>query len=151
MAGATRWGDLLVLSGLAALDVATMRPVADGLGEQADAIFAQLDDLLARGGASRETVLRVECFLADREDFAAWNAAFAAAFGDRPPARTTLVAELPVRGLRLELQALAGCGAPKSALADARGGMPAPPHACHGAPHLASGPRELRGTPCGTN
>jgi 2-iminobutanoate/2-iminopropanoate deaminase len=114
MAGATRWGDVLVLSGLAALDTTTMRPVAASFAEQADAVLAQLDDLLARGGASRDTVLRVECFLADRTDFAAWGAAFTAAFGERPPARTTLIAELPVRGLRLELQVLAGCGSPPS-------------------------------------
>jgi 2-iminobutanoate/2-iminopropanoate deaminase len=109
MAGATRWGELLVLSGLAALDAATLRPVAEGFDEQAQHIFDQLDDLLARGGSARAGVLRVECFLADRADFGAWGRAFAAAFGERPPARTTLIAGLAVPGLRLELQVLAGC------------------------------------------
>jgi 2-iminobutanoate/2-iminopropanoate deaminase len=108
MAGATRWGDLLVLSGLAPLDAATMRPVAEGFEAQARAVLALMDDLLERGGSTRDAVLRVECFLADRADLPAWGRAFADAFGGRPPARTTLVSELVVDGLRLELQVLAG-------------------------------------------
>jgi 2-iminobutanoate/2-iminopropanoate deaminase len=49
-------------------------------------------------------VLRVECWLADPSDFPAWNEAFAATFPPPRPARTTLVAGLPLPGLLVELQ-----------------------------------------------
>lgn len=107
---ATRWGDLLVLSGLAALDVETHQPLAGGADEQAAAIFGLLDEILEHAGAAREDVLRLECFLADRSHFAVWNAAFARAFPSRPPARTTVIASPPVAGLHLELQAIVGVG-----------------------------------------
>jgi 2-iminobutanoate/2-iminopropanoate deaminase len=109
MAGATRWGDLLVLSGLAAIDPVAMAPTAADFAGQARDVLAQLDDLLARGASSRAHVLRVECFLADCADFAPWNLTFSEAFGDHPPARTTLVSGLALPGLRIELQVLAGC------------------------------------------
>jgi enamine deaminase RidA (YjgF/YER057c/UK114 family) len=42
--------------------------------------------------------------LADPSDFSAWNEAFAATFPPPRPARTTLVAGLPLPGLLVELQ-----------------------------------------------
>ena len=59
-----------------------------------------LDDALAvldAAGSGPEHVLRVECWLADRGDFAAWNDGYAAAFPPPRPARTTLIAGLPRR------------------------------------------------------
>lgn len=62
--------------------------------------------LLATAGTGRRDIVRLECFLADRRWFAPWNTRFARHFGDRPPARTTLVCGLPVAGLLIEVQAL---------------------------------------------
>ncbi len=52
-------------------------------------------------------VLRVECFLRRREDFATWNEGFAKAFPEPRPARTTLITELVIPDLLIELQVLA--------------------------------------------
>ncbi|GAB2812110.1 RidA family protein [Actinocorallia aurea] len=75
--------------------------------EQTDAVFAALTRTLDAHGMGLHDLVRVECFLTDPADFPAWNAAFAAAFPDDPPARTTLVTALALPGLRIEIQAVA--------------------------------------------
>lgn len=104
---AVRHGDTIYTSGLAALDPATLRPMSTDFDSQCDDVLAQLDAALATFGADRTGVLKLECFLADRADFAAWHAAFARFFGASPPARTTTVTTLPADGLLIEIQVVA--------------------------------------------
>ncbi|MET9384212.1 RidA family protein [Streptomyces sp. NPDC002928] len=98
---------LVVTAGIAALDPATLRPLHAGFDEQADWVLRRLDAVLAEAGSGRQHLLRVECFLAGRQWFGAWNSCFARHFGASAPARTTLVCELPVEGLLIEIQAVA--------------------------------------------
>ena len=53
-------------------------------------------------------MLRVECFLADPQDFAAWNRIWCDYFAPPRPARTTVVAGFAVPGILIELQVTAG-------------------------------------------
>jgi 2-iminobutanoate/2-iminopropanoate deaminase len=104
MSDATRFGDLLFLSGRAAVDPGTGSVRAPDFDGQLRIV---LDDALAvldEAGSGPEHVLRVECWLADAGDFPAWNAGFAATFPPPRPARTTLIAGLPLPGLLVELQ-----------------------------------------------
>ncbi len=98
---------LVVTAGIAALDPGTLQPLHTGFDEQADWVLRRLDAVLTEAGSGRPGLLRVECFLAGREWFGAWNAAFARHFGASAPARTTLVCGLPVAGLLIEVQAVA--------------------------------------------
>jgi 2-iminobutanoate/2-iminopropanoate deaminase len=101
----TRWRDLLFLSGRAALDPATGDVRATTFGEQLRIVLDDAHRVLAQAGASLGDVLRVECWLTDRAQFAEWNAAFADAFPHPRPARSTfVVAGLPIPGLLVELQ-----------------------------------------------
>jgi 2-iminobutanoate/2-iminopropanoate deaminase len=69
-----------------------------------------LKAVLEAAGASLETVVKTTCFLADLNDFAAFNAVYAAAFGDTAPARSTVqVAKLP-RAVLVEVEAVALTG-----------------------------------------
>jgi 2-iminobutanoate/2-iminopropanoate deaminase len=97
----------VLTAGIAALDPATLRPLATGFEDQARWVLGRLDAVLESAGSGRDGLLRVECFLADRAWFGAWNACFAAHFGAGAPARTTLVCGLPVAGLLIEVQAVA--------------------------------------------
>jgi 2-iminobutanoate/2-iminopropanoate deaminase len=104
MSDAISWNGLLFLSGRAAVDPATGGLRATTFAEQLRIV---LDDALAvldAGGSGPEHVLRVECWLRDREDFAEWNAAYVSTFPSPRPARTTLVADFPIEGLLVELQ-----------------------------------------------
>jgi 2-iminobutanoate/2-iminopropanoate deaminase len=104
MSDAIRWGDLLFLSGRAAVDPATGALRAQDFEGQLQIVLDDALSVLAEAGSGTDQVLRVECWLADAADFAAWNAGYAATFPPPRPARTTLVAGLPLPGLLVELQ-----------------------------------------------
>jgi 2-iminobutanoate/2-iminopropanoate deaminase len=105
MSDAIRWGNLLFLSGRAAVDPATGAVRAPDFDGQLRIV---LDDALAvlfTAGSGAEHVLRVECWLTDPANFGAWNTEYAATFPPPRPARTTLVVEsLPLPGLLVEVQ-----------------------------------------------
>jgi 2-iminobutanoate/2-iminopropanoate deaminase len=105
MSDAIRWGDLLFLSGRAAVDPATGTVRAPDFEGQLRIVLDDALAVLEQAGSGADHVLRVECWLTDRENFAAWNAEYAAAFPPPRPARTTLIAdELPLPGLLVEVQ-----------------------------------------------
>ena len=108
MADAVRWGDVLYLSGRAAVDPETLSLRPGGFEAQAAAVLDDVGTVLAAGGSGFEHVLRVECYLADADDFGAWNQIFRKRFPTSPPARTTLVTGFAVDGLLIELQVTAG-------------------------------------------
>jgi 2-iminobutanoate/2-iminopropanoate deaminase len=107
ISAATVFGELIVVSGQAAVDVSTGRVLAESIEAQAEITFAMLAEVLGRAHALLADVLRCECFLARREDFAAFNAVFAQTFPPPRPARTTLVSELVLEGMLVEVQAIA--------------------------------------------
>jgi 2-iminobutanoate/2-iminopropanoate deaminase len=100
-------GDLLFLSGRAAVDPATLAVIDGGFDVQAHSVLADIDAVLEAAGSSRSLVVRVECFLADPGDFAAWNRIWSAYFTSPRPARTTVVADFAVPGILIELQVTA--------------------------------------------
>jgi 2-iminobutanoate/2-iminopropanoate deaminase len=108
MSDAIRWGDLLFLSGRAAVDPATGTARGENFATQCRVVLEDVGAVLAAGGSGFEHVLRVECWLADAADFPAWNEQFAAAFPSPRPARTTTIGQLPLPGLLVELQVTAG-------------------------------------------
>ena len=107
---AVRIGDLLLLSGRAAVDPASLQVVEGGFEAQALAVLADIDAVLEASGSSSAQVARVECFLADPGDFAAWNRIWLAHFAAPRPARTTVVCGFAVAGLLIELQVTAAVG-----------------------------------------
>jgi 2-iminobutanoate/2-iminopropanoate deaminase len=112
MSDAIRWGDLLLLSGRAAIDPATGALRATDFADQLDIVLEDALAVLAAAGSGPEHVLRVECWLANAVDFAAWNARYAATFAPPRPARTTLVVgDFPLPGLLVEIQMTAGIAA----------------------------------------
>ena len=64
-------------------------------------------DRLAEAGASLSDVVKTLCFLTDMGTFGEFNDAYAAAFGDHRPARSTVeVSALPA-GMNVEVEAWA--------------------------------------------
>jgi reactive intermediate/imine deaminase len=92
---AIRWGGLLFISGQTPRDLD--RRVVDGpFGAQAEQVYANVRSLAAAGGATMADALRVTVYLRDLADTAEADAAFAAAFPEPRPARTTIGSTLPV-------------------------------------------------------
>lgn len=107
MSDAVRVGDLLLLSGRAPIDPATMRVVSTEFTEQAEAVFRDVESVLAAAGATLAQVVRVECFLADAIHFEPWNRIWCERFQPPRPARTTVVTGFAVPEMLVELQVTA--------------------------------------------
>jgi 2-iminobutanoate/2-iminopropanoate deaminase len=104
---AVRCGDLLFLSGRAAVDPATLQVVGEDFLEQALIVLREIEAVLTAAGSDWTHVLRIECFLADAADFPAWNRIWRERFDAPRPARTTVVSEFAVPGILIELQVTA--------------------------------------------
>jgi enamine deaminase RidA (YjgF/YER057c/UK114 family) len=72
------------------------RIVSGSFRQQADQTFANLNALARAAGATPANALRLTVYLRDIDDFAEMDAAFAAAFPEPRPARTTVQSNLAV-------------------------------------------------------
>jgi 2-iminobutanoate/2-iminopropanoate deaminase len=98
---------LIFLAGQLPLDPATGNLVEGDVGEMTRQILRNLGAVLEAAGSSLDKVVKTTVFLADLNDFATMNAAYAEFFPDAPPARSTVqVARLP-RDARVEIEAIA--------------------------------------------
>lgn len=109
---AIRAGALVFTAGQVGVDPAT-RTLADGVGAQAEQALRNLAAILEASGSGLDRIVKTTVFLADMDDFATVNEAYAAAMPEPHPARSTVaVRALPLGALvEIECVALAGDGA----------------------------------------
>jgi 2-iminobutanoate/2-iminopropanoate deaminase len=102
-----RAGSLLFVSGQVPIDPATGQIIPGDIGAQTHRVFQNIGEILKAGGASFDHVVRTTVFLADMNDFAAMNEAYATYFTAPAPARATVqVSRLP-RDARVEIDVIA--------------------------------------------
>lgn len=98
-------GDLVFTAGQVAFDEQG-QVVPGGIEEQARQVFENLGRCLAAAGCGFADVVKVNAYLADMADFAAYNEVYRSYFSPPYPARTTVQAAL-APGLLLEIEAIA--------------------------------------------
>ncbi|WP_037411185.1 RidA family protein [Candidatus Solirubrobacter pratensis] len=101
---AVRWGDLLLISGQTPRRTNGER-MSGPFRDQAEQTYANVRALARAGGATMDDALRVTVYLQDHGDSAEADAAFAAAFPEPRPARTTIVCAIP---FAIEVDAIFG-------------------------------------------
>jgi 2-iminobutanoate/2-iminopropanoate deaminase len=105
-----RAGSLIFTAGQIALDPTTQQVVAGGIPEQTARVLENLKAILEAGGSSLAKAVKTTVFLKDMKDFAVMNEVYAAYFaaqGATPPARTTVeVSRLPKDAL-VEIEVVA--------------------------------------------
>jgi 2-iminobutanoate/2-iminopropanoate deaminase len=105
---AIRWGDLLFLSGRVAIVPETLEVTTTDFEEQARTTMDTIVEVLEGAGSGAEHVLRVECYLTHPGYTEKWNEIFAEYFPPPRPARTTIVTDLALADLLVEIQVTAG-------------------------------------------
>jgi reactive intermediate/imine deaminase len=106
---AVRAGGFLFLSGVLPMD-AQANIIAGDIGVQTRAVLERIAQNLADAGARMGDVVRVTVWLADLEDFAAFNEEYRKHFGAGDlPARSTVQAAL-YKGARIEVEVQAWVG-----------------------------------------
>ena len=88
-------GDVVFTSGQIPVDPATGEVVGDTIQIQADQVMKNLGAVLEAAGTSFDNALKTTCFLADIEDFAAFNEVYAKYFTGRPARSCVAVKTLP--------------------------------------------------------
>ena len=85
---ATRWGDLLFVTGQMPTVPETGAMIAGGLVAQAQQVRRNLEAVLQHFGATMEDALMVRVYLTEWTDYAAFNTEYASWFKGPLPART---------------------------------------------------------------
>jgi len=101
-------GDLVFCSGQVGYKPGTSELVEGGIEEQTRQAMENLEALLQNGGSSLALVVKTVAFLADPNDFAGFNSAYASFFPpDRYPARSAVQTGFMAPGILVEIECVA--------------------------------------------
>lgn len=98
---------MVYTSGQIPLDPKTGELVGATIEEQTERVMQNLKAVLAEAGVGFDHVVKTTCFLADLNDFVAFNQAYGKYFPEQAPARSCFqVAGLP-KGAKVEVEMIA--------------------------------------------
>ena len=92
---AIKTNGLVFTSGKIAINPATGNVEADTIEGQTEQVMQNLKNLLEASGSSLEKAVKTVCFLADMNDFAAFNAIYGKYFTGKPARSCVAVKSLP--------------------------------------------------------
>ena len=104
---AIRIGSLLFVSGQIPIDPATGMLVDGTIAEQTHRVFSNIGAILEAAGATFDHVVKTTVYLADMDDFAAMNEAYASYFPAPAPARATVQAARLPKDARVVIDVIA--------------------------------------------
>lgn len=99
-------GDTVYLSGQIALDPKTGEIIGKTVGEQAEQICKNIEAVLKAAGTDITKVVKTTCYLANIEDFAAFNEVYAEHFTTAPARSCVAVKDIP-KGVLAEIDVIA--------------------------------------------
>lgn len=103
---AIRANGFVFTSGQIALDPETGAVAEDGIAGQTKRICENLKAVLEAAGSSLDKVVKTTCFLADMNDFAAFNEVYGQYFTEKPARSCVAVKTLP-KNVLAEVEAIA--------------------------------------------
>ena len=99
-------GNMLFTSGQVPINPATGNVETEGITDQATQVMKNLSAVLEEAGTTFEKVVKTTCFLADMNDFAAFNAVYAEYFTSKPARSCVAVKTLP-KNVLVEVEVIA--------------------------------------------
>lgn len=100
------YGGLVYTSGQIPVVPETGNVVGDSIEAQAEQSCKNVGAMLATSGTGYEHVIKTTCFLADMNDFAAFNAVYEKYFVSKPARSCVAVKTLP-KNVKCEIEAIA--------------------------------------------
>ena len=100
------YGGLVYTSGQIPVVPETGNGVGDSIEAQAEQSCKNVGAMLAASGTGYEHVIKTTCFLADMNDFAAFNAVYEKYFVSKPARSCVAVKTLP-KNVKCEIEAIA--------------------------------------------
>jgi len=99
-------GNLVFTSGQIPLSPQDGQVSGSSITEQTERVIKNLEAVLEAAGSSFAKVVKTTCFLADMNDFAAFNEVYAKYFTGKPARSTVAVKQLP-KSVLVEIEAAA--------------------------------------------
>ena len=99
-------GDMVFTSGQIPINPASGNVETTTIEEQAEQVMKNLGEVLKAAGSSFEKAVKTTCFLADMNDFAAFNAVYAKYFTTKPARSCVTVKTLP-KNVLVEVEVIA--------------------------------------------
>ena len=99
-------GDMVFTSGQIPINPASGNIEAEGIEAQAEQVMKNLGEVLKAAGSSFEKAVKTTCFLADMNDFAAFNAVYGKYFTTKP-ARSCVAAKTLPKNVLVEVEVIA--------------------------------------------
>ena len=103
---AMKTGNLVFTSGQIAINPKTNQIEETTIEGQTRQVMENLKAVLAAAGTAPEKAVKTTCFLADMEDFAAFNAIYGETFTGKPARSCVAVKKLP-KGVLCEVEVIA--------------------------------------------
>ena len=98
--------NMVFTSGQIPINPATGNVEAQTIEEQTEQVMKNLGAVLEAAGSSFEKAVKTTCFLADINDFAAFNGVYAEYFTTKPARSCVAVKDLP-KGVKVEVEVIA--------------------------------------------
>ena len=99
-------GDMVFTSGQIPINPASGNVEAVTIEEQTEQVMQNLGAVLQASGSGFEKAVKTTCFLADINDFSAFNAVYAKYFTTKPARSCVAVKDLP-KGVKVEVEVIA--------------------------------------------
>lgn len=97
---------ILYISGQGPVDPMTNKPINGTIEQETIRTLENIKAIILKAGGGLENILKITCYLADMDDFSAFNNAYKDYFIKEPPARTTIQAGRLPAGMRIEIEAI---------------------------------------------
>ena len=105
-----QWERLIFTAGQVGIDPATGQAAPGGVREQTRQVLQNVTAILEAAGTGLDNVVKTTCFLADINDFGAFNEVYREFFPTDPPARSTFQVGRLGAGFLVEIEAIAAGG-----------------------------------------
>ena len=99
-------GSLIFTAGQIPLSPESGQLIGTAIAEQTEQVIKNISAILDSAGSSLAKVIKTTCFLADMDDFAAFNEVYGRYFAGKPARSTVAVKALP-RGALVEIETIA--------------------------------------------
>ena len=104
---AVRMGNLIFTAGQLAFNPKTGELVGTTIEDQTRQVLENVKAILQASGCTLQAALKITVYLKHISDFAGMNLVYKEFFGDKPPARTTVQAEIVNPKALIEVDAVA--------------------------------------------
>jgi len=107
---AVKAGGFVYVSGQVAVDTSTNQLSLGDVAHETRLILHNTKAILEGAGATLAQVIKCNVYLADGADFAAMNQVYAEFYGEHKPARSTVVCQFAIAGIKVEIDCIAYVG-----------------------------------------